>query len=109
VRSTAVVWIVYIAVWLVWWVPIYFWLRSYTLLLYPFLLAAWLVLELASMTALVFGVLALVRRPTPGERTSVMVAIIGAGVFALISLPLLWWGPLLFGADLDALNAGIIS
>lgn len=103
-----IVWAVYIAVWLVWWVPIYFWLRTYTLLLYPFLLATWLVLELASMTALVFGVLALARGATPGRPTSVIVAIVGAAVFAVISLPLLWWGPFLLGADLDALNAGIV-
>lgn len=94
--TTFVVWILYIVVWLIWWVPLHLWLRTYTLLLYPFVLATWLVLELASITALVFGVIALVRNAAPEKRMSVTVPLVGAAVYALVSLPLLWGGPFLF-------------
>lgn len=92
------------------WLPVYVWRVSFTLFMYPFILAFWLVLEITAITAVGFGVMALILRAAPEKRPAVIVAVIAAALFVLSSFFLLWFGsaPLgLFGIDLDEWFSGV--
>lgn len=112
ILSTIAVWACFVALWSAMWLPVYVWRVSFTLFMYPAFLSFWVVLEIAAITAVVFGVTALVLDAAPEKRTAVIVAIVTAAGFVLVSFFLLWFGnaPLaLVGVDLDGWFSGLAS
>ncbi|NQX35538.1 hypothetical protein [Herbiconiux sp. VKM Ac-2851] len=77
------------ALFLVMWVPPAFGFDGW-LWLYPFFLAAWIPIEILAVVELAGAVRAAIMSDA-GRRTSVIIALI-AGVVALLSLPILWFG-----------------
>jgi hypothetical protein len=79
----------FVALFLVMWVPPTFGFDGW-LWLYPFFLAAWIAIEILAVVELVGAVRAAI--VSGAERgTNVITALI-AGVVALLSLPILWFG-----------------
>lgn len=110
IYSTVAVWVSFAVLWLVWWLPVYVWRQAFTLFFYPAFLSIWLVLEIAAVSAVVFGVVALSLRSAPEKRGAVIGALIAAAVFVLISYFVLWFGnaPLvLFGISIDEWVSGV--